>query len=132
MSLINPLKQLWSAGKPALNGWISLPGILSAEIMSRAGWDSLSIDMQHGTTDYADLLAILPVIGQTSTVPMVRVPWNRPEDFMRALDAGAMGIIAPMIENAQDTRALIDACLYAPQGARSYGPIRARLAHGNT
>lgn len=89
MTFINPLKQLWAEGKPAINGWITLPGILSAEIMARAGWDSITIDMQHGTADYADLLAILPVIGQTGTTPLVRVPWNRPEDIMRALDAGA-------------------------------------------
>jgi len=130
MTFTNPLKQLWADKKPALNGWIAMPGILSAEIMARAGWDSVTIDMQHGTTDYADLLQILPVIGQTKTVPLVRVPWNRPEDIMRALDAGAMGIIAPMIETAKDVRALVDACLYAPRGARSFGPVRARLAHG--
>lgn len=128
---VNPLKQLWLEGKSAVNGWIAMPGILSAEIMARAGWDSITIDMQHGTADYADLLSILPVIGQTGTPALVRVPWNRPEDIMRALDAGAVGIIAPMIESADDTRKLVDACLYAPQGARSFGPIRARLAHGN-
>lgn len=128
---MNHLKQIWADGKPAVNGWIALPGILSAEIMARAGWDSITIDMQHGTADYSDLLSILPVIGQTGTTALVRVPWNRPEDIMRALDAGAMGIIAPMIESAEDTRALVDACLYAPDGARSFGPIRARLAHGD-
>lgn len=132
MTFTNPIKQLWAAGKPAVNGWIALPGILSAEIMARSGCDSLTIDMQHGTADYADLLSILPVIGQTGTVPLVRVPWNRPEDIMRVLDAGAMGVIAPMIETAQDTKALVDACLYAPQGARSFGPVRARLAHGDS
>ncbi len=132
IDVINPLKQLWANGKPAVNGWIALPSILSAEIMARAGWDSITIDMQHGTADYSDLLSILPVIGQTGTTALVRVPWNRPEDIMRALDAGAMGIIAPMIDSAEDTRALVDACLYAPQGARSFGPIRARLAHGNS
>jgi 4-hydroxy-2-oxoheptanedioate aldolase len=132
MTISNHLKRLWAEKKPALNGWIALPGILSAEIMARAGWDSITIDMQHGTADYADLLAILPVIGQTGTVPLVRVPWNRPEDIMRALDAGAMGIIAPMIETADDTRALVDACLYAPDGARSFGPVRARLAYGDS
>jgi len=131
MTISNRLNRLWAEEKPAINGWIALPGILSAEIMARAGWDSITIDMQHGTADYADLLAILPVIGQTGTSPLVRVPWNRPEDIMRALDAGAMGIIAPMIETADDTRALVDACLYAPEGARSFGPVRARLAYGD-
>lgn len=114
-----------------MNGWIAIPSVLSAEVMARAGWDSITIDMQHGTADYADLLTLLPVIQQTDTVALVRVPWNRPEDIMRALDAGAMGIIAPMIDSVADARSLVDACLYAPQGARSFGPIRARLAYGD-
>ncbi|MEY8097230.1 HpcH/HpaI aldolase/citrate lyase family protein [Falsihalocynthiibacter sp. S25ZX9] len=132
MPFVNPLKQKWADGKAVVNGWISAPGILSAEIMARAGWDCITIDMQHGTADYRDLLSILPVLGQTDTPALVRVPWNRPEDIMRALDAGAVGIIAPMIENADDARALVEACLYAPDGARSFGPIRARLAYGNS
>jgi len=114
-----------------VNGWIAIPSVLSAEVMARAGWDSITIDMQHGTADYADLLTLLPVIQQTDTVALVRVPWNRPEDIMRALDAGAMGIIAPMIDSVADAKALVDACLYAPEGARSFGPIRARLAYGD-
>lgn len=115
-----------------MNGWIAIPSVLSAEVMARAGWDSITIDMQHGTADYSDLLAMLPVINQTDTAALVRVPWNRPEDIMRALDAGALGIIAPMIDSAADTKALVDACLYAPEGARSFGPIRARLAYGDS
>ncbi len=132
MHFQNPLKQLWAEGKSAVNGWIAIPSVLSAEVMARAGWDSLTIDMQHGTADYADLLTMLPVIGQTGTAALVRVPWNRPEHIMRALDAGAIGIIAPMIESAADTRAFVDACLYAPEGARSFGPVRARLAYGDS
>lgn len=131
MMLENRLKTRWAAGQSTINGWISLSGILSAEVMARAGWDSVTIDMQHGTADYADLLAILPVIQQTETVPLVRVPWNRPDYIMRALDAGALGIIAPMIETAEDTRLLVKACRYEPEGNRSFGPVRARLAFGD-
>jgi len=131
MTFENPLKRLWAEGKSVVNGWIAIPSVLSAEVMARAGWDSITIDMQHGTADYADLLTLLPVIQQTETVALVRVPWNRPEDIMRALDAGAMGIIAPMIDSVADAKALVDACLYAPEGARSFGPIRARLAYGD-
>lgn len=132
MSIDNRLKRIWADGKSAVNGWIAIPSVLSAEVMARAGWDSITIDMQHGTADYSDLLTMLPVINQSDTAALVRVPWNRPEDIMRALDAGAVGIIAPMIESAADTKALVDACLYAPNGARSFGPIRARLAYGDT
>lgn len=132
MSIMNPVKRIWADGKSAVNGWIAIPSVLSAEVMARAGWDSITIDMQHGTADYADLLTMLPVINQTGTVVLVRVPWNRPEDIMRALDAGAQGIIAPMIESAADTKALVDACLYAPDGTRSFGPVRARLVYGDS
>lgn len=132
MRIFNPLKNTWADGKSAVNGWIAIPSVLSAEVMARAGWDSITIDMQHGTADYSDLLKMLPVINQTNTTALVRVPWNRPEDIMRALDAGALGIIAPMIESAADTKAFVDACLYAPEGARSFGPVRARMVYGDS
>lgn len=131
MAMKNPLRQLWQADKSIRNGWLAIPSVLSAEIMARAGWDSLTIDMQHGTADYADVLSMLPVIQQTGTVPMVRVPWNDPAHIMRVLDAGALGVICPMIEGAEDASRFVASCLYPPQGARSFGPIRARLAWGN-
>ncbi|WP_374633437.1 HpcH/HpaI aldolase/citrate lyase family protein [Ferrovibrio sp.] len=127
----NPLRRVWETGTPALNGWIALPSPLAAEAMAQAGWDSLTIDMQHGTADYADLLGLLPIIEKAGIAPMVRVPWLDEGAIMRALDAGALGIIAPMIETAKDAQRLVDACLYPPQGARSFGPIRARLARGD-
>jgi len=127
----NPLRRLWREGRTVRNGWLAIPSILSAEVMGRAGWDSLTIDMQHGTADYADMLSMLPVIQQTGTVPMVRVPWNDPAHIMRALDAGALGVICPMIEGAEDAARFVSACLYPPKGTRSFGPIRARLAWGN-
>jgi len=127
----NPLRRLWREGRTIRNGWLAIPSILSAEVMARAGWDSLTIDMQHGTADYADMLAMLPVIQQTGTVPLVRVPWNEPAHIMRVLDAGALGVICPMIEGAEDAARFVSACLYPPRGMRSFGPIRARLAWGN-
>ena len=129
--LTNPLKEIWARGDAAINGWIAMPGILPAEIMARAGWDCLTIDLQHGTCDYSDLLAILPVIQQTKTVPLVRVPWNDPADVMRALDAGALGVICPMIETPDDAARFVSYCLYPPLGLRSFGPVRARLTFGD-
>jgi 2-keto-3-deoxy-L-rhamnonate aldolase RhmA len=78
MSFNNPLKKIWADGKSAVNGWIDIPSVLSAEVMARAGWDSVTIDMQHGTADYSDLLTMLPVINQTDTAALVRVPCNPP------------------------------------------------------
>ena len=126
----NPLRRIWAEGRTAVNGWLSMSGILSTEIMARAGWDSLTIDMQHGTADYADMLAMLAVIQQTPTVPMVRARWNDPAHIMQILDAGALGVICPMIESVDDAARFVSCCRYPPQGTRSFGPIRARYCWG--
>lgn len=127
----NPLRRLWADGRSVVNGWIACPSILSAEALAAAGWDSITIDLQHGTADYAGLLTLLPVIERSGAAALVRVPWLDEACIMRALDAGAQGIIAPMIDTAADARRLVSACLYAPEGARSFGPVRARLAWGD-
>ncbi|MFD2262860.1 HpcH/HpaI aldolase/citrate lyase family protein [Lacibacterium aquatile] len=128
---MNILRQIWSEGRTSTNGWIAIPSVLSAEALAAAKWDSITIDMQHGTADYSDLLYLLPIIEKSGAVPMVRVPWLDEASIMRALDVGALGIIAPMIETAADARRLVAACLYPPDGGRSFGPIRARLAWGD-
>lgn len=127
MAFADRLRQA-RGGRAVLNGWIALPSPLAAEALVQAGWDSVTIDMQHGTADYADLLSLLPIIEKAGAAPLVRVPWLDEAAIMRALDAGALGIIAPMIETAEDARRLVAACLYPPLGSRSFGPIRARLA----
>lgn len=125
---LNPVRRVWSEDRTVLNGWISAPSVLGAEVMASAGWDSITIDMQHGTADYTDLLHLLPVIEKAGVATLVRVPWLDEATVMRALDAGALGIIAPMIESASDAKRLVQMCLYPPLGGRSFGPIRARFA----
>lgn len=127
----NPLRQIWAEGRTAVNGWLAVPSIISVEAMAVAGWDVLTVDMQHGTADYSDLLSMLPVIEKSGAASLVRVPWVDEAAIMRALDAGAMGVIAPMIETAADAQRFVSACMYPPEGGRSSGPIRARLALGN-
>ncbi|MEQ9326256.1 MAG: aldolase/citrate lyase family protein [Rhodospirillales bacterium] len=126
----NPLRRVWSEGRAAINGWIAAPSVITAEALVSAGWDSVTIDLQHGTADYSDLLSLLPVIEKSGAAPMVRVPWLDEIPIMRALDAGALGIIAPMIESAADAERFVSACLYPPEGGRSFGPVRARFAWG--
>jgi 4-hydroxy-2-oxoheptanedioate aldolase len=128
MAFANRLRRARNTGDTLLNGWIALPSPLAAEALMQAGWDSVTIDMQHGTADYADLLSLLPIIEKAGAMPLVRVPWLDEAAIMRALDAGALGIIAPMIETAADAHRLVAACLYPPLGTRSFGPIRARMA----
>src|SRR6201986_744372 len=98
----NRLRELWAAGKPALNCWITLPGTLAAEMLAHQGWDSLTVDMQHGQSDFPSLCAMFAAISTTDTVPLMRVAWNMPGDVMKALDAGAYGVICPNIETVAE------------------------------
>jgi 4-hydroxy-2-oxoheptanedioate aldolase len=127
----NPLFQIWDKHQVALNGFLSIPSAWTAELMSHTGYDALTIDMQHGLIDYQVALSILQAISTTHTVPLVRLQWNEPSMIMKMLDAGAMGLICPMIETAEDTRQFIKACRYPPDGNRSYGPVRAKLVMGD-
>ena len=126
----NRLKALWRDDKPAVGAWLMIPSTLSAEAIAHAGYDYVCIDMQHGAIDYADAFAMLTAIGTTDATPVVRVPWNEPGIIMKMLDAGAMGIIIPMVNSADEARAAVAACRYAPDGVRSYGPVRATYYAG--
>lgn len=123
--MANPLMAKLKAGEICVNGWHLIPDSFTAEAMARAGWDSLTIDIQHGLHDYRSTVASLQAMGTSGPTPLVRVPWNEPGIIGKVLDAGAWGIICPMVNNASEAKALVDACLYTPQGARSNGPIRA-------
>ncbi|MBV6632660.1 MAG: 2,4-dihydroxyhept-2-ene-1,7-dioic acid aldolase [Alphaproteobacteria bacterium] len=124
---IAALKQRWANGEAVYNAWLGLPDPLVAEIISRNGWETVTIDMQHGLIELASLPKMLQAVGNSGAVPLVRVPWNEPGVIMKALDAGAAGIIAPMINSVDEAKAFADACRYPPAGSRSYGPIRAGM-----
>jgi len=87
--LFQPAARMWADGRSAANGWIACPSILSAEALAAAKWDSITVDMQHGTADYAALMTLLP-IDRSGAAGLVRVPWLNEAFIMRAL-----GIIAP-------------------------------------
>ena len=127
----NELLQLWKNDEVAINAWLTIPNAWTAEIVANTGFDACTIDLQHGLADYQTAVAMLQSINTTRAVPLVRVPWNEPILVMRMLDAGAYGIIAPMINNKSETKAFVEACKYPPIGLRSYGPIRASLTLGN-
>jgi 4-hydroxy-2-oxoheptanedioate aldolase len=126
----NRLRTLWHRGEPVFNGWLAVPSGFSAEVMAHQGWDSLTIDMQHGVIDYAQMLTMLQAISTTPTVPLVRVPWLEPGIVMKALDAGAYGVICPMINTREEAQRLVAYTHYAPRGVRSFGPVRAALYGG--
>ena len=127
----NLLRQRWDQDQAVLNGWLAIPNSFAAETMAHQGWDSLTIDMQHGLIDGAALVTMLQAISTTPTVPIVRVPWLEPGVLMKALDAGAYGVICPMINTPEDAQKLVAWTNYAPRGTRSFGPIRASLYAGS-
>src|SRR6185312_7714738 len=121
---------IWAEGRPALNGWCSIGSTMGAEILARQGWDSVTIDTQHGVIGYSEMLAMLQAISTTSVVPLVRVSWNQPGEIMRALDAGAYVVSCPMINDAAECAAFVQACRYPPDGFRPSGPTRAAVSGG--
>lgn len=126
----NRLRTLWQAGGAAVNGWLAIPNGFSAETMAQQGWDSLTIDLQHGVVDYAGMIGMLQAISTTPTVPVVRVPWLEPGVLMKTLDAGAYAVICPMVNTREDAQKLVAYTHYAPRGMRSFGPVRASLYGG--
>ena len=126
----NNLRTLWQAEKAAVNGWLAVGNSFSAEVMAHQGWDTLTIDMQHGVIDYAAMVTMLQAISTTATVPVVRVPWLEPGIIMKSLDAGAYAIICPMVNSREDAQKLVAYSHYAPRGSRSFGPVRANLYGG--
>ena len=121
------LKQRISEGKACVNGWLAIPSGFSAEVMAQCGWDTVTVDMQHGVQDYLSMVQCFQAMQAHPVTPLVRVPWNEPGIIGKVLDGGAMGVICPMVNNAAEAKALADACLYPPMGKRSNGPIRAAM-----
>ena len=126
----NKLKKMFNEGKPIVNGWLQIPSGFSAEVMSQQGWDSCTIDMQHGVVDYPNALNMLQAISTTDVTPLARVNWNEPGQIMKILDAGCYGIICPMVSNRKEAENFVQACLYPSKGYRSFGPIRGLLYGG--
>jgi 4-hydroxy-2-oxoheptanedioate aldolase len=126
----NRLRTLWKSGTAVVNGWLAIPNGFAAETMAHQGWDSLTVDMQHGVVDYQAMVTMLQAVSTTATVPIVRVPWLEPGILMKSLDAGAYAVICPMVNTRVDAQNLVAWTHYAPRGVRSFGPIRAQIYGG--
>ncbi len=126
----NGIRQKWADGKPVINGWLSIANSFSAEIMAAQGYDALTVDLQHGLIGYEAGTTMLQAMRSSAVTPMVRVAWLDPGDIMKALDAGAHGIICPMINNRAEAERLVSYMRYPPDGQRSFGPTRAVIANG--
>lgn len=127
----NKVKELWRAKKAPAVAWMGTPDPYIAETMASAGFDAMVLDMQHGMTIGPDRAGVwFQAVSTTGVVPFVRVPWNEPFFIQWALDAGAYGIIVPLVDNPEEAKKAGGACRYPPIGYRSNGPNRVRYYAG--
>ncbi|GAB3113332.1 aldolase [Aestuariicella hydrocarbonica] len=126
----NSMVKALQGDKPLIGSWCAIANSLTAEITARSGFDFIVIDMQHGLLDYQDTVSMMQAMDVSTTPPVVRVPWNDTAMIGKVLDAGAMTVIVPMINTVEDVKAAVAACRYAPEGVRSFGPMRAMLSEG--
>lgn len=113
-----------AAGRKPIQAWMWSPSVLFAEIISRSGFDSVGLDLQHGAIDFSDLYGMMGIISANGVTPMVRVPSNDRAWISRVLDGGAYGVICPDVQSPAEAASFADACKYAPQGTRGFGPVR--------
>lgn len=126
----NSVKRALQAGQSVVNGWLAIPSSYSAEVMGYSGCDSVTVDLQHGMIGFDSALSMFQALSATPAIPLARVPVNDGAQIMRLLDAGAYGIICPMISTPEDAARFVSACRYPPRGDRSFGPSRGLLYGG--
>ena len=115
----NKALSAWREDQQTIGCWLSLANAYSAEAVANLGFDWVCVDMQHGLIDYTDLVTMLPAISTSQATPIVRVPWNEPYEIMKVLDAGAYGVIVPMVNNREEAQQAVMACRY-PAGRISF------------
>lgn len=125
----NRLLGAWRQGAQTIGMWCVIPSSVSAESAASRGFDYVCVDQQHGAVGYDASVPMYQVIAQRA-VPLTRVPWNDPGTIMKALDAGAQGVVVPLVSTVEDAKRAVAACRYPPSGIRSYGPVLASLSLG--
>lgn len=126
----NRLREIWAEGGCALNSFLSIPSPFAAEIMAAQGFDSLTVDIQHGMVDTMGAVALFQGMQGRPVVPLARVAANDAALIGKALDGGAYGIVCPLVDSADDAARLVAATRYPPGGHRSFGPSRALFSAG--
>ena len=123
------LRDTLASGGEALGFWLSMPGFVGAEIAARQPVDYICVDTQHGAIDYLTSASMIQAIELAGGTPVVRVPWNEPGIIGKSLDAGAHGVIVPMVNTRAEAEAVVRSSRYVPEGARSWGPVMASQRH---
>lgn len=125
------LRAKWSDGGETLGVWLSVSSSVTAEIAATLDVDYVCVDTQHGVVDYAGSVPMIQAIELSGATPLVRVPWNEPGIIGKTLDAGAHGVIVPMVNTREQAEAVVASCRYAPDGTRSWGPVLAGMRHAD-
>ena len=128
----NHVRRRLKAGEPSIGTWLSLPSPEAAEYCSQLGFDWLTVDAEHNPIDIRTLAQMFAAMAATNTAPMVRIPWNSGENFKRVLDAGAWGVVVPMVRTREEAELAVASARYYPDGDRSVGGGRAAMSFGTT
>lgn len=117
----NAVKRALKAGEPSVGTWLSLGSITAARFLARAGWNWLTVDIEHSLVDWETATHIFASVADAGCTALARVPANRHDHIKRVLDNGAMGVVVPMVNSRAEAEAAVQACLYPPFGNRSVG-----------
>lgn len=128
----NSVKQALQAGHPQVGTWLSLGELSATRLLARVGFPWLTVDLEHSPIDWSQASALFAAIADAGCVPLARVPEGRHDHIKRVLDAGAYGIIAPMVDTVEQAKAIIAAAKYPPYGNRSVGGALHALNFGAT
>jgi 4-hydroxy-2-oxoheptanedioate aldolase len=125
------LRERLSGGTTAFGGWCTMGSSFGAELLGSSGFDYVCVDLQHGLSDFELGWQLVQALRGTGASPIVRVPFNHTPWPGKAFDAGAEAVVVPMVNSRADAEAAVAACRYAPEGVRSFGPVRSGLVLGD-
>ena len=128
----NPVKRKLQQGEPSFGTWLSLGDLFATRVLARLGFDWLTLDMEHSAIDWQQATTLFAAIADAGCVPLARVPEGNHHYIKRTLDAGAMGIVVPMVDTVEQAKTAIAAAKYPPEGNRSVGGGMHSLNYGAT
>ena len=128
----NHVKRRLQSGEPSVGTWLALPSPEAAEYVATLPFDWLVVDTEHNAIDIRTLSQMFGVIAPAGIAPMVRIPWNSPENFKRVLDAGAWGVVVPMVNSREEAEMAAEATRFPPKGKRSVGGSMPAVRFGTT
>lgn len=128
----NHVKRRLEAGEPSIGTWLGIPSPESAEYVAALGFDWLTVDTEHNPIDIRTASQMFGAIAGAGVAPMVRIPWNEPENFKRVLDAGVWGIVVPMVNSKEEAERAVEATFFPPKGNRSVGGGLTALRFGTS